>query len=706
MTMNFSNNTLLIEIGTEELPPKDLLKLSLSLQTNFADELAAHDLTYQTINSFATPRRLAIQVHGVAIQQQSKTVGRKGPALQAAFGADGKPTSAALGFAAACKVAIEQLQRQETPKGSWLYFEEIVPGKAIAALIPTMLENALAKLPVSKRMRWGELQQTFVRPVHWLVVLLNDQSIDMELFGVKANRFTCGHRFHHPNKIALAHANTYEHELATTGMVIADFNKRLALIKEQATTLARNAGGTLVAENEELFELITGLVEYPVPLLASFNREFLALPKETIIAAIQDHQKSLPIIALDGKLMAKFILISNIQSKDPAAVIHGNELVMHARLADAAFLFKEDQKHPFTTNIEQLKTVTFQAKLGSMYEKTLRIEKLATAIGKQIGADPATTKRAAALCKADLVSQMVYEFPELQGIMGCYYAQHGGEPTPIATAIKEHYLPRTSQDELPSTLPGICLALADRLDTLVGMFAIDKIPSGEKDPFALKRQALAILRICIEKELPVDLQHLCQIAHGNYKQQVQNVAVLEKLTEFFFERLRYWYLSSGVPAKTFEAVLAKRPFCPFDFQRRVSAVQAFQLLPAAESLAAANKRVKNILEQSSKTLSTSQSASINPIDTIYIIDTKLFSEQAEQTLYKAMQEQEAVVLPLLKSAQYQAVLTALANLREPLDMFFDKVMVMVDDERIKNNRLALLQKLRSLFLEVADISLL
>ncbi len=686
-------NILLIEIGTEELPPKDLQKLSLSLQEIFAKELKLKQLQFREIVPFATPRRLALQIFGLPEQQTARAITKRGPALKEAFDDAGTPSKATLGFAASCHTTVDKLQRQETPKGTWLCFTEEIPGLSTTKLIPEILEQALTQLPIAKRMRWGTQAQSFVRPVHWLVLLFNNEVIDATIFGIKSDRNTYGHRFHHPEQIPLPHASSYEIALEQQGMVIPSFKKRLALVKTGAEAKATECGGQLLAENNALLELITSLVEYPVPMVGHFNTEYLAIPKEALIASIQEHQKCLPIIDSNGKLMAKFILISNIKSTEPATVIYGNELVMHARLADAAFLFKEDQKHPLAANIETLKTITFQAKLGSLYEKTVRIEKLAVGIAEQIGADIAHTTKAAHLCKADLASKMVYEFPELQGIMGYYYAEHDGLPTSVATAIKEHYLPKFAQDSLPLGLPGICVAIADRIDTLVGLFAIDKIPTGEKDPFALKRQALAILRIIIEKSLPLDLQKLCTDAYNNYTAKIQNINSTPKLIDFFFERLRYWYLAANGQPKVFEAVLAKQPTCPFDFYYRLLAVQTFQALPEAESLAAANKRVKNILAQASEFILSE-------------VDVSIFEDQAEHALLKAIQQNEHAIAPLLAQAEYPEILKMLAVLKEPIDLFFEKVMVMTENIKIRNNRLNLLHRLRALFLEIADVSLL
>ena len=688
-------NILLIEIGTEELPSSDLQKLSTSFQNIFAEELKNNQLEFSKIIPFATPRRLALKIFGLPEQQPGKTIAKKGPSLKDAFDGDGKPTNAALGFATSCNTSVELLQHQETETGAWLYFEEVVSGLATIKLIPELLEKALSLLPIAKRMRWGTMQQSFVRPVHWLVILFNEQVVEATLLNIKADRYTHGHRFHAPFPMKLQHANDYEQTLAEKGKVIPDFNKRSSIIKEDAQNLAKSINGQILTGNEELLDLITALVEFPIAMLGTFNEDFLTIPKEVLIAAIQEHQKCLTIVTDEGKLINQFILVSNIESNEPEKVVSGNELVVHARLADADFLFKEDQKHSLEASLEKLKTITFQNKLGSLYDKTLRIEKLAVSIAEQIDAHASHTARAAKLCKIDLTSQMVYEFPELQGIMGYYYSQHDGEPSTVSAAIQEHYLPKTAQDSLPLGLPSVCVAIADRIDTLVGLFAIDKIPSGEKDPFALKRQALAILRIIIEKSLSLDLQALCKEAYSNYESKVQNVACLEKLADFFFERLRYWYLATAEgSAKVFESVLAKRPSCPFDFYRRLTAVQAFQTLSESESLAAANKRVKNILTQTEDKISFLE------------INSSLFEEKEEEVLCQATQKQEELITPLLKKADYQEVLKTLSTLKEPVDLFFDKVMVMTEDPQIRHNRLNLLRKLQDLFLNVADISLL
>ena len=688
-----TENILLLEIGTEELPPKDLQNLSLSLAEIFAKELTASQLTYREIINFASPRRLALQIFGLPHAQPARSNLRKGPSLKDAFDANGQPTKAALGFAQSCGVEVGQLSQQDTPKGKALMFTEHTEGQATTKIIAEILTTSIAALPIAKRMRWGSLQQSFVRPVHWLVLLFNDTVVDAQIFGIQADRLTYGHRYHHPQAISLAEASLYPAILEQRGMLIPSFTKRLEMVTTAAKQTAAAAGGALACD-PALLELITGIVEYPQPLLASFNPEYLAIPQEALIAAMQEHQKCLPVVDSAGKLMAKFVIISNIKSTDPASVIYGNQLVMHARLADAAFLFNTDQKHKLADNLAKLTTITFQAKLGTVFAKTERIGKLALVIAAQLGADASHTAKAAQLCKADLCAQMVAEFPELQGVMGSYYARQDGEADEVACAIREHYLPKFSQDVLPTSKAGMCLALADRIDTLVGLFAINKIPTGDKDPFALKRQALAVLRIIIEHQLDLNLAQLCATAYANYAVTLNNSASLELLQDFFYERLRSWYLAGNGNPKVFAAVLAKRPACLFEFYQRLQAVQQFLILPEAESLAAANKRVKNILAQVPDFIAATT------------IAATLLTEQSEQALNAAIEQHEQQLAPMLAAAKFNDVLQLLAALREPIDLFFQDVMVMTDNLAVRDNRLSLLSKLRALFLQVADISLL
>lgn len=695
----------IVEIGTEELPPKELQQLVASFAEHLTADLASAGLTFGEVKTFATPRRLAIFIKQLATQQPQQTITKRGPALTAAYNADGSPTKAALGFASSCGVSMQDLTTQTTDKGAWLYFEQQVSGQQTAALLPTMIEKSLQQLPIKRPMRWGTGAFAFVRPVHWVLMLLGKNIVKANIFGIEANNFTIGHRIHSPKPIKISTPSSYEEQLANEGKVIADFAKRQQHILDAINTLAKQAHGTAVID-PALLTLVTGLVEYPVALMADFNKDFLRVPKECLISSMQDHQKCFALTDANGALMPKFILISNLESIDPKTVIRGNELVMNARLADAAFYFDKDQQQTLESRNEQLKTVTYQKKLGSVYDKVLRIADLCSEIAEQTKIDTnkkQNIKVAANLCKADLMTNMVYEFPELQGIMGSYYAKHDGNNEQIALAIEEHYKPKFSQDELPSSEEGTCIALADRVDTLVGMFGIGNLPTGEKDPYGLRRQAIAILRILIEKDINLDLKYILSRAKTIYSEH-KNDAINSpstQLLEFFSERLKAWYTSNGIPAKTVASVLAtidhnatnfKSTYIPADINRRIKAVTEFQALSTAESLSAANKRVQNLLEKSSDYKSNN-----NPV-----VNSELFSTPEEKELFAALEAQEHKN----KDGDYNSILQSLSTLQIPVDNFFTNVMVMVEDEKVRNNRLNLLQRLRNLFLQVADVSLL
>lgn len=674
----------LFEIGTEELPPKELPNLVNALANNLLNSFTESGLNFANTQTFAAPRRLAVLVKDLQLQQPKQTISKRGPAITAAYNPDGSPTKAALGFASSCGVDMQELTKQETDKGAWLYFEQTVAGKQTIDLLPEIVTKAINKLPIKKPMHWGTGEFAFVRPVHWILMLLDKQIVNAKIFNLATSNYTYGHRIHCPKAIKILQPSTYAEQLFTEGKVIADLNTRKEKIIELTNTLAHKENGQAVI-NDNLLDMVTGLVEWPVALMAKFNPEFLTVPKECLISSMQDHQKCFALVNQDEELLPKFILISNLESTDPQTVIRGNELVMNARLADAAFYYHKDLQHTLHSRVEQLKTVVYQKKLGSVYDKIIRLERLAIFIAKHINADPKDTARAALLCKADLLTSMVYEFPELQGIMGCYYAKHDNEPVEVALAIQEHYLPRFSQDSLPNLPISICLALADRIDTLSSMFSIGMEPTGEKDPYGLRRQALAVLRILIEKNINLDLKALFDQAQPSFTEQ---------LLKFSFERLKAWYLADGVPAKTFAAVMASNITSPLDFNRRIIAVTQFQALPAATSLAAANKRVQNILEKiTDYTVNTD-------------INNNLLTAGAEQELYQELQAKEQAIKPLVSTANYAEILQTLSTLQNSVDNYFTNVMVMVDDQAVRNNRLNLLHRLRNLFLQVADVSLL
>lgn len=685
---------LLIEIGCEELPAKTLKKLQDAFVLEITTLLNQAQLSFEERKAFATPRRLAVLIKNLSLQQPIQSVVKRGPAKGAAFDAQNNPTKAALGFAESCGVPMEALTLQETDKGAWLIFKQDIPGNTAKALLPAMIQKALEALPAKKRMRWGTLSETFVRPVHWVVMLLGEEIISAELFGIKTNRFTFGHRFHHPGAILLPTPLEYENSLEKTGKVIPSYEKRKNSIRDEMHRLAEQKKCVPIVE-EALLEEVTGLVEWPVVLLAQFKSVFLKIPREALISAMQVHQKCFPVHDQKGQLLPNFVLVSNIESKDPNAVIAGNESVMHARLSDAAFYYQIDKETALRDRQEGLKQVVFQAGLGTLWDKSHRLAHLAQHIARSIKADPIYTERAALLSKTDLLTQMVGEFPELQGIMGKYYALNDAEPEVVALAIEEHYHPRFAKDTLPVTLEGCAVAIADRIDSLVGIFGIRKRPTGEKDPFALRRQTLGILRIIIEKGLNLDLRELFHTAKIAYKDSLLEPEVVEQVLDFCFERLRAFYADQGIPARVFEAVLAKRPTKPFDFHKRIQAVFEFQSLKEAESLAAANKRVQNILSKSDITLPFDAT----PRDALLI-------ENAEKLLFKLLLDKETEVAPLIKAGNYTEALKSLAQLREPIDTFFTEVMVMAEDPDLRNNRFRLLSKLRRIFLEIADISLL
>jgi glycyl-tRNA synthetase beta chain len=692
-----ATSNLLIEIGCEELPPKSLHKLQIHFVEHFTKMLKAAELTFTKAEGFSTPRRLAIRISDLPVQQPPRHITKRGPAKNAAFDNTGKPTKAALGFAESCGVPIEALVLQETEKGAWLVFEKNEPGKTAEQLIPDLLTETLNSLPMGKRMRWGTRTDSFVRPIHWIVLLLNHKVIQAEIFGVKSSNLTFGHRFHHPEALSISDPNDYESVLLNKGFVIANFEKRREKIFSEINKITEEKKCHAIVE-DALLDEVAGLVEWPVVLFGSFDKAFLDIPREALITSMQTHQRCFPIEDQHQKLLPHFLLVSNISSKNPAAVISGNECVIAARLSDAVFYYRIDKEIPLHQRLIDLKQVRFQWGLGTLWDKSQRIAKLATIIASKIHADPLYTERAGLLCKTDLLTQMVGEFPELQSIIGRYYALHDAEPLAVATAIEDHAHPRFAQDTLPTTPEGIALALADRIDSLVGIFGLGNRPTGDKDPFALRRQALGILRILIEKQCDCDLNELLIIAKEQYRLQeipLSEIDVISQVLDFCFDRFKALYQEQGINPRVFEAVFAKRPTKPFDFDRRMQAVNHFITLKEAESLAAANKRVHNILSKCDASVFTDMA-----------IQQDLLKENAEKALWLQLSAKEQEVAPLLQTGNYTEALKCLATLRKPIDQFFTDVMVMIDDLTLRNNRLRLLHRLRVLFLEIADISLL
>lgn len=682
---------LLIEIGTEELPPKALSQLSKAFTDGIVKGLQEARLNMGAVTSFATPRRLAVIIKEVDTQQEDQLIERKGPAVQAAFDADGNPSKAIQGFARSCGVEVADLQKQETDKGAWFVFQQQEKGKQTSELLANIISASLNKLPTPKRMRWGDKDVEFVRPVHWLVVLLGEDIVDLEVMDLQAGRETRGHRFHQQGPITIDSANSYESQLKK-GYVIANFAKRRDLVSQGAESAANTLGGAVVID-PGLLDEVTALVEWPVAVAGNFEERFLDVPQECLITTMEDNQKYFAVVGADGKLMPHFITTSNIESSDVQKVSEGNERVIRPRFADAEFFWEQDKKNPLETRIEKTGMILFQKQLGTLFEKTQRVGKLAEMIATSIGADVAQAKRAAELSKCDLMTDMVGEFPKLQGIMGRYYALQDGETENVAWALEEQYMPRYAGDNLPAHEAGMILSLADRIDTLMGIFAIGQKPTGTKDPFALRRAALAVLRIIIEGNLNLDLKALLQEAANQLNDKVDAEASIETAFDYILERLNAYYKDQGIPTSVVDSVAKLKPSNPLDFHKRVNAVARFREMAEAESLAAANKRIGNILKK--------QSAQSDET-----INTALFAEDAEAALHKALTEQIQAVEPLFGEGNYEEALKSLANLREPVDQFFDDVMVMADDEQLKNNRLALLSQLRNTFLKIADLSVL
>ena len=687
-----TTSDLLIEIGTEELPPKALPTLSKAFTDGIVSGLENAGLQADEVMSYATPRRLAVVLKNVPTAQADQTQERRGPAVQAAFDADGKPTKAAEGFARGCGVSVDELEQRETPKGTWLYFSKQVAGKATSELLPDIVQNSLDKLPIPKRMRWGSSAVEFVRPVHWIVMLSGSDVINASILGISASNTTQGHRFHHPEKILINTPADYADTLKNSGKVIADFAERRSIIKQQVEAEASKLNAQAVI-SDALLDEVTALVEYPVAIVGGFDEKFLDVPQEALISAMQDHQKYFPVVDVDNKLMAYFITIANIESKDPSKIREGNERVIRPRFSDAEFFWNQDRKSTLESRREASKNIVFQQKLGSLYEKTERVAQLARIMAEQLGANADDAARAAELSKCDLMTEMVYEFTSLQGVMGRYYALNDGENEAVANALDEQYMPRYAGDQLPQGTTGQILAIADKLDTLVGIFAIGQKPTGTKDPFALRRAALGVLRIIIECKLDLDLAELLQASANTYADKLDANSNLSETLDYIMERLRAYYQEQNISADTIDAVASLKPTKPLDFDSRVKAVSNFRKLPEAEALAAANKRIANILKKVDGEIPES-------------VNIGLFEEEQESSLYAAVITQQTKVDDLFANGEYETALSSLASLRDAVDDFFDKVMVMADDEELKNNRLALLNELRQMFLKAADLSLL
>jgi len=675
----------LVELGTEELPPKALKTLSDAFTKGITDGLAEAGVSFDNVKSYASPRRLAVLINGLADKQADREIEKRGPSTKA-------PEKAVEGFARSCGVTADQLEKIDTNKGEYFNFKATEEGKATTSLLPSLVESSLNKLPIPKRMRWGASRVEFVRPVHWLVMLFGDEVIDCEILGLTSGRKTRGHRFHYNQEIELITPSSYATSLENPGMVIADYDTRKAMINEQVQ--AEGSKLDAIAQiDPDLLDEVTALNEWPVALTGRFEERFLEVPAQALISSMKEHQKYFHHLDTNGDLLPNFTTICNIVSNDPQQVIEGNEKVIRPRLSDAAFFFETDKKTTLEARVEKLKSIVFQKDLGTVYDKASRISALSGKIANALGKDQAQAERAGLLAKTDLLTDMVYEFTDLQGLMGYHYALNDGEDQEVALAQNEQYMPRFAGDELPKTAPGIAVAIADRLDTLTGLFGINQPPTGSKDPFALRRAALGVLRIIVERELDLDLRDLLKIAADNHNSLPARDGLEDKVLDFMLDRFRAWYEDAGINAEVFLSVLALKPSRPLDFDRRVKAVNHFRTLDEASALAAANKRVSNILNKQG-------------VEGTAEINAALLAEKTEKTLATAIESQKALLAPLFAEGKYQEALESLSSLREPVDAFFDNVMVMADDEAVKNNRLAILSQLRALFLGVADISVL
>ena len=688
-----SKQDFLVELGTEELPPKALLKLSKSFQAGVVEGLKKESLAHGAVQSFATPRRLAVLVSALDAKQADRLTEKFGPAVKVAFDADGNSTRAADGFAKSCGVTVADLGRADKDGVEKLSYSSTLPGRSTNELLPAIVDVALTKLPIPKRMRWGASRDEFVRPVHWLVMLFGEEVVPSDILGVKSSADSFGHRFHHPDKIHISKPSDYEALMLEPGNVVADFAKRRELIRTAVIAEGVKHNANTVVD-ESLLDEVTGLVEYPVALTGKFDELFLEVPSEALILAMKSHQKCFYLLNNEQELLPYFVTVSNIRSNDPSQVVEGNERVIRPRLADAKFFYETDRQTSLESRLDQLKKVVFQKKLGTVYDRSLRVANLAKFIAASTGENEAQSERAAMLSKCDLVTNMVGEFADLQGLMGSYYAANDGEPEPVVKAINEQYMPRFAGDDLPSTAIGSILAVADKLDSIVGLFAIGQPPTGSKDPFALRRSAIGILRILVENKIDIDLMACIEASLKGFDALNIEADASEKVFEFMLERFRSWYSDEGISSGVFQSVMELKPRKPYDFAKRIQAVANFVQLDESGALAAANKRVSNLLD---KVDAASLSTEVNEA---------LFEVKAEKALFDQLRDKELNTAPLFEIGDYTSGLAELAQLKESVDGFFDDVLVICDDESVKRNRLALLQRLRNIFLKVADISFL
>jgi len=689
--MSVITEEFLVEIGTEELPPKALKKLSEAFSSGIEAGLTEAELSYGEVKVYAAPRRLAVLIEELQTVQNDKVVERKGPTKKAAFDAEGNPSKALQGFLRGCGGATaDDLIEIETDKGVWMAYNLEQKGAAVESLLPDIVNQSLAKLPIPKRMRWGASDVEFVRPVHWALMLLGDKVVPATILGHETSNTTKGHRFHAPAEVVISHPSQYVETLKTQGYVQVDFAERSASIAKQVAGVAQQSGGTAVID-ADLLEEVTALNEWPVAIVGDFDEGFLSVPSEALVSAMAGHQKYFHMLDGAGKLMAKFITISNIESSNPASVKYGNERVIRPRLADAKFFWDQDRKQPLDHFLPRLKTVVFQKQLGTIFDKIERLQTLTVEIGKPLGVKAEICERAARLSKCDLMSEMVGEFPDLQGVMGRYYATEQGENSEVSEAIDAQYQPRFSGDELPSSAVAQALAIADKLDTITGIFGIGQIPTGDKDPFALRRAALGLVRIMIEKQLDLDLRLLIQNSLDLHESISVTETLVDEVYDFIMSRLRAYYANQGISAEQFEAVRVCRPAYPIDFAKRIDAVKEFSQMPAAESLSAANKRISNILKKVEGDLAET-------------VDVSLFEVEAEKVLWEALDTLRETVSNQISARDYTAAIGSLATIRDAVDAFFDDVMVMADDLAVRQNRLALLNQIYQLFLQVADVS--
>jgi glycyl-tRNA synthetase beta chain len=684
----------LVEIGTEELPPKALRKLMDAFASGVQSGLEKARLGHGAVKAYASPRRLAVMISALESSQEDREVLQKGPPVSIAFDAEGQATKAAMAFAKKCGVDVESLGREKTDGGEWLSHRAIERGQDAASLLPVIIQQSLDALPIPRRMRWGAHEEEFVRPVHWLIMLHGKSVMPGSVLGIAASNKTRGHRFHTSGEIEIDSPADYASILESSGYVIADFSARRDKVAGLVKDAAQQAGGKALGD-DSLIDEVTALTEWPVSVTGSFDKEFLSLPREVIVATLTNHQRYFPVAAKDGGLLPVFITLANLESTDPERVRDGNERVIRPRLADAAFFWKSDQQTAIADRTEALKNVVYQKGLGTLHDKSMRVAALATLLAEQVGGDTEAVTRAAVLAKCDLLTGMVGEFPELQGTMGAYYARAAGETGAVAQAIGEQYLPRFAGDDLPRSIEGQILAVADKLDTLAGIFVLGKKPTGNRDPFGLRRAALGVIRILIEENL--DIRFFEAVVAAVVQQPASGEdhgGTRDSLYDFIIERLKSYVVDGehGVTADMFESVRSRRPASLVDFQERLRAVEVFVGLEQAISLAAANKRTANILRQADYT------------DENVAVDAALLQDDAELVLYHAVQSARNDIVPLIETRAYSDALRRLAELRAPVDSFFDDVMVMVENTALKNNRLALLAELRALFLNVADVS--